>query len=105
LNAFGPRGQTAAGASFHRSFSMGVIATIVIGLIVGIIAKMLMPGRDPGGFIITILLGIAGSFVATYGGQAMGLYRAGEPAGFVGSIIGAIILLLIYRLVMRRRTA
>ena len=84
---------------------MGVIATIVIGLIVGIIAKMLMPGRDPGGFIITILLGIAGSFVATYGGQAMGLYRAGEPAGFVGSIIGAIILLLIYRLVMRRRTA
>ncbi len=83
---------------------MGVVATIVIGLIVGIIAKMLMPGRDPGGFIITILLGIAGAFVATYGGQAMGLYRAGEPAGFVGSIIGAIILLLIYRL-LRRRTA
>ena len=83
---------------------MGVIATIVIGLIVGIIAKLLMPGRDPGGFIITILLGIAGSLVATYGGQAMGLYRAGEPAGFVGSVIGAIVLLLLYRL-LRRRTA
>ena len=84
---------------------MGIIATIVIGFIVGLLAKFLTPGRDPGGFIITILIGIAGSLLATYGGQALGLYTAGEPAGFVGSLIGAIILLLRYRLVRRGRTA
>lgn len=84
---------------------MGIIATIVIGFIVGLLAKFLTPGRDPGGFIITILIGIAGSLLATYGGQALGLYTAGEPAGFVGSLIGAIILLLLYRLVRRGRTA
>ena len=83
---------------------MGIIWTIVIGFIVGLLAKFLMPGRDPGGFIVTILLGIAGSLLATYGGQALGLYTAGEPAGFIGSLVGAIILLLIYRLV-RRGTA
>jgi uncharacterized membrane protein YeaQ/YmgE (transglycosylase-associated protein family) len=83
---------------------MGIIWTIVIGFVVGLLAKFLMPGRDPGGFIITILLGIAGSLLATYGGQALGLYTAGEPAGFIGSLVGAIILLLIYRLV-RRNTA
>ena len=81
---------------------MGVIWTIIIGFVVGLIAKMLTPGRDPGGFIVTILLGIAGSLLATYGGQAMGLYRAGEAAGFIGSLVGAIILLLLYRLVRRR---
>jgi len=84
---------------------MGIIATIVIGFIVGLLAKFLTPGRDPGGFIITILIGIAGSLLATYGGQALGLYTAGEPAGFIGSVIGAIILLLLYRLVTRGRTA
>ena len=84
---------------------MGIIATIVIGFIVGLLAKFLTPGRDPGGFIITILIGIAGSLLATYGGQALGLYTAGEPAGFVGSLIGAIILLLLYRLLTRGRTA
>lgn len=84
---------------------MGIIATIVIGFIVGLLAKFLTPGRDPGGFIITILIGIAGSLLATYGGQALGLYTAGEPAGFIGSLIGAIILLLLYRLVTRGRTA
>ena len=83
---------------------MGIIWTIVIGFVVGLLAKFLMPGRDPGGFIVTILLGIAGSLLATYGGQALGLYTAGEPAGFIGSLVGAIILLLIYRLV-RRGTA
>ena len=83
---------------------MGIIWTIVIGFVVGLLAKFLMPGRDPGGFIVTILLGIAGSLLATYGGQALGLYTAGEPAGFIGSLVGAIILLLIYRLV-RRNTA
>jgi len=80
---------------------MGIIATIVIGFIVGLLAKFLTPGRDPGGFIITILIGIAGSLLATYGGQALGLYTAGEPAGFIGSLIGAIILLLIYRMLRR----
>jgi uncharacterized membrane protein YeaQ/YmgE (transglycosylase-associated protein family) len=79
-----------------------VLTTIVIGLIVGVVAKLLMPGRDPGGFILTIVLGIVGALVATYGGQALGFYRAGEAAGFVGSVIGAIILLVIYRLVTRR---
>ena len=81
---------------------MGVIWTIIIGFVVGLIAKMLTPGRDPGGFIVTILLGIAGSLLATYGGQALGLYRAGEAAGFIGSLVGAIILLLLYRIVRRR---
>ena len=76
--------------------------TILIGLIVGIVAKLLMPGRDPGGFILTIVLGIVGALVATYGGQALGIYRGGEAAGFVGSVIGAIIVLVIYRLVTRR---
>lgn len=81
---------------------MGIIGTIIVGLLVGIVAKLLMPGKDPGGFIVTILLGIAGSFIATYLGQAMGLYDAGEPAGFIGGVIGAIILLLLYRLIVKR---
>lgn len=82
---------------------MGIIWAIVIGFIVGLVAKMLMPGRDPGGFIITILIGIAGSLIATYGGQALGVYEAGEAAGFVGSLLGAIVLLVIYRLVRGRK--
>jgi uncharacterized membrane protein YeaQ/YmgE (transglycosylase-associated protein family) len=82
---------------------MGIIWTIVIGFVVGLLAKLLMPGRDPGGFIVTVLIGIAGSLLATYGGQALGLYTAGEPAGFIGSLIGAIILLVIYRVVRGRK--
>jgi uncharacterized membrane protein YeaQ/YmgE (transglycosylase-associated protein family) len=82
---------------------MGIIWTIVIGFIVGLVAKMLMPGRDPGGFIVTVLIGIAGSLLATYGGQALGLYHAGEAAGFIGSLIGAIVLLAIYRMVRGRK--
>jgi uncharacterized membrane protein YeaQ/YmgE (transglycosylase-associated protein family) len=81
---------------------MGIIGTIIIGLLAGIVAKFLMPGRDPGGFIITILLGIAGAFVATYLGQAVGWYRAGEGAGFIGAVVGAIIILLVYRLIAGR---
>ena len=81
---------------------MGIIGTIIIGLLAGIVAKFLMPGRDPGGFIITILLGIAGAFVATYLGQAVGWYHAGEGAGFIGAVIGAVIILLIYRLIAGR---
>ncbi len=82
---------------------MGIIWTILIGFVVGLLAKMLKPGRDPSGFIITVLIGIAGSLLATYGGQALGLYQAGEAAGFIGSLIGAIILLVIYGLVTRNR--
>ena len=85
-------------------FTMGILSTIVVGLIVGAIAKLLMPGKDPGGFIITILLGIAGAFIATYTGQAMGWYKAGQPAGWIMSIIGAMILLLLYRLMFKRKT-
>ena len=82
---------------------MGIIWTIIIGFIVGLLAKMLMPGKDPGGFIITVLIGIVGSLIATYCGQALGLYQAGEAAGFIGSLVGAIILLAIYRAVRGRK--
>lgn len=82
---------------------MEIIGTLIIGLLAGIVAKLLMPGRDPGGFIVTTLLGIAGAFVATYLGQAAGWYRAGEAAGFIGAVLGAIVLLLLYRLVAGRR--
>jgi uncharacterized membrane protein YeaQ/YmgE (transglycosylase-associated protein family) len=82
---------------------MEFIGTIVIGLLVGAVAKFLTPGKDPGGCLITILIGLAGSFVGTYLGQALGLYRVGEPAGFIGSVIGAVLLLLLYRLIAGRR--
>ena len=81
---------------------MGIIWTLLIGFVVGLLAKMLTPGRDPSGFFITAAIGIVGSLLATYGGQALGLYQAGQPAGFIGSLIGAIILLAIYHLVSRR---
>jgi uncharacterized membrane protein YeaQ/YmgE (transglycosylase-associated protein family) len=83
---------------------MGTILwTLIIGLVIGAVAKLLMPGRDPGGCIITILLGIAGAFVAGYIGRALGWYQPGEPAGFIASVIGAMLLLLIYRMVAGRR--
>ena len=75
----------------------GYLMTFIIGLVVGIVAKFLMPGKDPGGFIITAILGILGSFLATWLGRAMGWYQEGATAAWIGSIIGAIILLLIYR--------
>jgi uncharacterized membrane protein YeaQ/YmgE (transglycosylase-associated protein family) len=84
---------------------MGIIWTLIIGLLAGIVAKLLMPGRDPGGFIITMLLGVAGAFVATYLGQALGWYAAGEGAGFIGAVVGAVILLIIYRVIRKRSTA
>jgi uncharacterized membrane protein YeaQ/YmgE (transglycosylase-associated protein family) len=84
--------------------SMHIIGVIVIGFLAGLVAKLLMPGRDPGGFIVTILLGIAGAFVATYLGQAVGWYRADEGAGFIGAIVGSIIVLAIYRLIAGRRS-
>jgi uncharacterized membrane protein YeaQ/YmgE (transglycosylase-associated protein family) len=75
----------------------GVIGWIVFGLIVGVIAKLLMPGRDPGGFIVTALLGIAGALLGGWIGRFAGLYRPGEAAGLIMSILGAIVLLVLYR--------
>lgn len=77
---------------------MNLIWTFILGLIVGVVAKAVMPGKDPGGLIITAILGIAGSFVGTYVGQFLGWYHQGETAGFLMSILGAIILLAIYRM-------
>jgi uncharacterized membrane protein YeaQ/YmgE (transglycosylase-associated protein family) len=82
---------------------MTIIWAIIIGFIVGIVAKFLMPGRDGGGFIVTALLGIVGAVVATFIGRAMGLYGANESAGFIASVIGAIIVLFVYHLVAGRR--
>ena len=84
---------------------MGILGWILFGLVVGALAKLLMPGRDPGGFIVTILLGIVGALVGGFLGRALGLYQPGEPAGFVGALIGAIIVLAIYRAMVRRRLA
>jgi uncharacterized membrane protein YeaQ/YmgE (transglycosylase-associated protein family) len=80
----------------------GVLGWIITGLIVGVIAKLIMPGRDPGGFIVTILLGIAGALTGGFVGRALGLYAAGEPAGWIMSVVGALILLFIYRKVAVR---
>lgn len=82
---------------------MGIIGTILIGLIVGLVARMLKPGKDAMGWIMTIVLGIAGSFLATYAGQAMGWYDVGETAGFIGAVIGAIILLILWGLLSGKK--
>lgn len=81
----------------------GILGWIVVGGIAGAIAKLLMPGRDPGGCIITVLLGIAGALVAGWLGQAVGWYKMGEGAGFIAAIVGAFLLLGIYRLIAGRR--
>lgn len=83
---------------------MAIIWIVLVGFVVGLLAKMLTPGRDPAGFFITAAIGIAGSLLATFGGQALGLYNAGEPAGFVGSLLGAIVLLVIYHFIRRSPT-
>jgi uncharacterized membrane protein YeaQ/YmgE (transglycosylase-associated protein family) len=75
---------------------MSVIGTILIGLIVGLVARLLHPGRDRLGLIMTTLLGIAGAMLATYGGQFLGIYHAGETAGFIGAVVGAVILLFVF---------
>jgi len=81
----------------------GILGWIVIGGIAGGIAKLLMPGKDPGGCIITILLGIAGALLAGFLGKTIGWYNEGEGAGFVAAVVGAFVILLIYRLVLSRR--
>lgn len=80
-----------------------ILWVLVVGLVIGFIAKLLMPGRDPGGCIITMLIGIAGAFIASYVGQKIGWYEPGQPASFIGSVVGAMLLLLLYRLIAPRR--
>lgn len=81
----------------------GILGWILFGLVVGVLAKFLMPGRDPGGFIVTILLGIVGAAVGGWLGRAMGLYGPDQPAGFFMALLGAVILLMAYRLITGRR--
>lgn len=85
---------------------MSIILWVLFGLVIGVIAKLLIPGRDPGGFFITILLGIAGSFIGGFIERAIGLYQLGQrTGGWILSVVGAVILLAFYRLIARRRTA
>lgn len=81
----------------------GIIGWLVFGLVVGAIAKLLMPGRDPGGCIITMLIGIAGAMLGGFLGRALGLYEIDEPAGFIGALLGAILLLVLYRVLFARK--
>lgn len=83
---------------------LSILSLVLFGLVVGVIAKLLMPGRDPGGFIITILLGIAGAVLGGYLGRLMGFYGPNEGAGFFMALLGSIVLLALYRLTIRRRT-
>jgi uncharacterized membrane protein YeaQ/YmgE (transglycosylase-associated protein family) len=76
---------------------------LIIGLVVGALAKLIMPGKDPGGIIVTMLIGIAGALIAGFLGRAVGWYNEGEPAGFIASVVGAILLLIVYRLIVGRR--
>lgn len=80
---------------------MTFIWMIIIGFVIGLVARALMPGSDPAGFIMTVVLGIVGSLVAGYLGQVLNLYRSGEPAGFIASVLGAMLLLFLYRLAVR----
>jgi uncharacterized membrane protein YeaQ/YmgE (transglycosylase-associated protein family) len=89
----------------RRKLMFGVLGWILFGLVAGVIAKLLMPGRDPGGFIVTILLGIAGALVGGFLGRVLGLYGEGEGAGMLMSIIGAVVLLVLYRVLMKPRAA
>lgn len=84
---------------------MHIVWTCLVGLVVGVVAKFLMPGRDPGGLIITMLLGIAGAFVASFLGGMLGWYAAGSGAGFIMSVLGAMLILLLYRLATKRASA
>jgi uncharacterized membrane protein YeaQ/YmgE (transglycosylase-associated protein family) len=82
---------------------MSIIWTIIIGFLAGVVAKLIMPGKnEPSGFVLTTILGIIGAFVATYLGQAIGWYQAGQTAGFIGAIVGALIVLFIWGMVAKR---
>jgi uncharacterized membrane protein YeaQ/YmgE (transglycosylase-associated protein family) len=83
---------------------VSLIITLIIGLLAGAVARFLMPGRDPAGFIVTMVLGVIGAFVATYLGRVIGWYNEGEAAGFIGAVVGALIVLFVYRLIVGRRT-
>src|SRR3712207_2583551 len=94
------------GGNTDRDSLMSIIWTIIIGFVAGLIAKWIMPGRnEPSGFIMTTILGIVGALVATYLGQALGWYRADEGAGFIGAIVGAIVVLFVYGLIAGRRSS
>src|SRR6476660_5249055 len=98
------------GVSLHntypKEYDMGILWTIIIGFVAGVIAKFIMPGdNEPTGFILTAILGIVGAFVATFLGQALGWYRPGEGAGLIGAVVGAVIVLLVYGMVAGRRRA
>ena len=80
---------------------LDILIMIVVGFVVGLIARLLVPGRDPAGFVVTVVIGIVGSVIATYGGQALGIYGPGQPAQFLGSIVGAVVLLVLLKLVRR----
>ena len=80
---------------------MHILAILLIGLVIGILARIITPGPNPRGIIVTIVIGIVGAVIATYGGQAIGLYAPGEPAGFIGSVVGAVVLLVLLQLFSR----
>jgi uncharacterized membrane protein YeaQ/YmgE (transglycosylase-associated protein family) len=80
---------------------MSILGIIVIGLLIGLVARFITPGPNPRGIIVTIVIGIVGAVLATYGGQALGLYQVGQAAGFLGSVIGAVVLLVLLRLFSR----
>lgn len=84
---------------------MGLLTTAIFGLVVGVLAKLLMPGKDPGGIIVTMLLGIVGAFVGSFGGRALGLYAEGESAGFIMATVGAILVLIVYRMLTGTKKA
>jgi uncharacterized membrane protein YeaQ/YmgE (transglycosylase-associated protein family) len=84
---------------------LSILWTALIGLIIGAVAKLLMPGKDPGGWIITMLLGLAGSFIASYLGRMIGWYKEGQEAGFIMSVLGAILLLFLYRMLVAKKPA
>lgn len=83
---------------------MGILGWILFGLVIGALAKLVMPGRDPGGIIVTMLLGIAGALLGGFVGRAMGFYQEGEAAGWLMSFLGAVLLLVLYRMFVGRRT-
>src|SRR5215831_17150259 len=98
----GPKGSRSGRLNQAKEEVMNILWAIVVGLVVGALAKLIMPGRDPGGVLVTILLGIAGAVLASFLGRALGWYAQGQSAGFIASVVGAIILLAIYRLIRGR---